>query len=120
MGGLPASAQEGEGFAFCNVAPTKRCAGGLPTWITPSSPAPQERQVCDGFESGCPSPDAVAPGGLAKSARPLCGRWLVRRVAAFVAYATPFDLPSFGRGAISERESTERGTISESDVKVRV
>jgi hypothetical protein len=34
-------------------------------------------------------------------------------VAAFIAYATPFDLPSFGRGATSERESTERGTMSD-------
>lgn len=80
------------------MAPTKRCAGGLPPWITPSFPVPLRAPSCDGFESGCLSPTRWRPGALAKSARPLYGRWLVRRVAAFIAYATPFDVPSFGRG----------------------
>lgn len=74
-----------KGFAFCIVAPTKRCAGGLPSGSLLHPRCPQETPSCDGFESDRHCPTLWRPGALAKSARPLYGRWLVRRVAAFIA-----------------------------------
>lgn len=79
------------------MAPTKRCAGGRPR----GSPGAPRTPSCDGFESGCIPDAAVAQKVVGATS------------SAFIAYATPFDLPSFGRGAISERESSERGTISD-------
>ena len=80
--------------------------------------APKKRQVVMA-SSQTAIPDAVAPGGTGK----VCPA-VVRKVVGATSgciycleYATPFDLPSFGRGAISERELTEGGTISESDIR---
>jgi hypothetical protein len=99
------------------VAPTKRCAGELPSWITPFIPGAKNAN-CDGFRVRLPFPDAVAPGGaLIESVRPVVRK--VVGVTGSCTYCLRDPLPSakLRKESISERESTERGTISESDVK---
>ena len=69
MGGLPASAQEGEGFAFAMW----RQLNAVQVGTLGDHPVPQERQVVM-TSSQAAIPDAVAPGRCTEGG--WCDEWL--------------------------------------------
>jgi hypothetical protein len=81
------------------------------------SPVPQRTPMVMASNQAA-IPDAVAPRGTGRVCRAVVRKVVGATSSCIYCLRDPLrSTQSFGRGAISERESTERGTISESDVR---